>query len=344
MKRIMTLLLLLAAGCTAALAWPLSSTGDVKITVDGAAFSDIKGTTWQQLYWSFPAAGFASAETLGQRLSRFRTVIKLKDSSGVTVLDEGWNTMATMPKEAELRRKSYLRLDQIDARSLRPGTYWLSFSVTDLVGGETGQLETGLTVPVIRTDRPSLSQIELCTDVRPDSVEKRFRKGGLRVMPNPGHIFTESVDIAYYYFEIYGLADTAGTRLRVSYNSDNDSISGTIVDEPLAGAGKQTVRVGGVKLADLPEGGYLLWARLLDDHGRPLAAASSGFAIKRNPMAAMPGSDAMLDEQAAMVKQGGSNWSPMPARWIPTASWIPWGGGNSCASSGKPATPTPRLR
>ena len=305
MRRTIALLFLLltAAGCC--LAWPLSSHGDIGFTVDGAAFADTKGTVWQQLYWSIPAGSFAPFETLGTRMTRFRTVVRLSDSAGSPVLNEDWKNMAPMPSEVELRKKNYLRLDQIDARSLRPGAYHLSFGITDLVSAKSGTLETDIMVPAIRTDRPALSQIELCTDIRADSAETHFRKGGLRAVPNPGRIFTEAATVAYYYFEVYGLSGSAGTRLRVSYNTANDSVSGTVVDETLSTAAAQAAKTGGVKLDDLPQGDYQLWAQLLDGHGHPLAAASADFTIKRNPMAVMPGTERMQEEQTAMEKEAG---------------------------------------
>ncbi|MDI6739144.1 MAG: GWxTD domain-containing protein [Candidatus Edwardsbacteria bacterium] len=302
MKKIALLLVLLAAAGTGR-PWPRQSTGDVAFTVDGAAFSSGNGLAWQELYWSFPANGFAPVETLGQRLSRFRTVIIMADSAGVLALNETWNTTAPLPSESELKRKSLIRLDQIAVRSLKPGTYRLSFTITDLVSGRSGTLDAGIDVPAIRADRPAISQIELASEIRADSTEKRFRKGGLRVLPNPDRVFGDGA--AYYYFELYGLAEPADKRLKISYNSDNDSIAGIVVNETLNDVKGQAVKTGGFKIDDMPDGGYQLWAQILDDRGRPLASSSAPFIIRRSPMAAMPGADKILEQQESLLRQGG---------------------------------------
>lgn len=285
-------------------AWPLQSAGDVAFTVDGAAFSSGDGLVWQELYWSFPANGFASVETLNLRLSRFRTAISLTDSAGAVRLSEDWNTVAPMPSAAELKRKNLVRLDQIGVRNLKPGSYRLSFSITDAVSGRQGTLDAGIVVPTIPAGRPALSQIELASEIKPDSTEKRFRKGALKVLPNPVRIFGEGSAV-YYYFEIYGLVNPAGNRLKVSYISDNDSTTGIVAVDSLDGIRGQAVRTGGFELEGMPDGGYQLWAQLVDKQDRLLAATSASFRIARNPLAAMPGAGSILVEQQALQKQGG---------------------------------------
>ncbi len=293
--------LLLAA---AAAAWPLHSTGDIQFTVDGAAFSSGGGLTWQELYWSFPAGGFEPAETLGQRVSQFRTVITLADSGGALSLNESWITTAPLPAAAELKRKHLVRLDQIGARGLRPGAYRLRFAITDLVSGRSGELDAAVAVPEFRDGRPSVSQIQLASDIRADSGDTRFRKGGLRVMPNPGRLFGEGGGL-YYYLELYGLSGLAGGRLRVSYKSDDDSVAGVILSEALAAGEPSAVRTGGFTIDDMPDGGYQLWVQLSDGRDRILAASAAPFTVKRNPLAAVAGAGRMLEEQAELQKQGG---------------------------------------
>ena len=295
--------MLLAAG--ACRAWPLQSAGEIPFTVDAAAFADADGRTWQQFYWSCAAGAFAPQDTLGQRRSQFRTAVQLRDSAGALVVNEGWNSVAGYPSAVELKKRSLVRLDQLDCRGLRPGRYQLLFTITDLVSRRSGAVEADVAVPAIDSGRPGISQIELASDVRPDTTGQRFRKGGLRVVPNPSHLFTESAPNAYYYLELYGLQHPAGLRLKISYSADNDSASGTVVDEDLTGSASQDIRVGGIKLDELPAGGYRLWAQLADAQSRPLATATTAFAIKRDPLALMPGSEKMVAEQAAMEEAGG---------------------------------------
>jgi GWxTD domain-containing protein len=220
------------------------------------------------------------------------------------VLNESWNTTAPLPSPAEFKRKSLVRVDQIGARSLRPGPYRLVFSITDLASGRTGSIDAGIVVPAILTDRPALSQVELASEVKPDPAEKRFRKGALRVLPCPTRVFGDGSTI-YYYVELYGLRDPAGKRLKISYGSDSDSAVVVVANEPLDSAGVQAVRTGGFRVDDMPDGGYQLWIQLLGDRGRLLASSSAGFGVKRDPLAAMPGAGRIIDEQEALQKQGG---------------------------------------
>jgi GWxTD domain-containing protein len=294
----------LLALAAAAAGWPLASSGDIPFVVDGAAFSSGNGQTWQELYWSCPANAFAPVETSAQRLSRFRTTITLADSAGGSVLNESWSTTAPLPTDAELKRKSIVRLDQIGCRGLRPGPYRLTFSITDLANGRSGLVDQVIAVPAIPGDRPALSQIQLASEIAPDSTGQRFRKGGLRVTPNPDRAYSPGGAL-YYYFELYGLAQAAGQQLTITYNSDNDSVTGTVHNETLDGIGRQAVRTGGFRIDEMPAGAYQLWAQLKDAAGRRLAVASAGFSVRHDPLAATPQAGLMRDEQEALQRQGG---------------------------------------
>lgn len=303
MRHVMTGTVLLALAAAAA-GWPLAATGEIPFVVDGAAFSSGGGLTWQEFYWSCPANAFAPAETSVQRLSKFRTAIVLADSAGTAVLNESWVTTAPLPAEAELQRKAMVRLDQIGCRGLRPGPYRLTFTITDVANGRSGRVDEVIAVPAIPGDRPALSQIQLASEIVPDSTGQRFRKSNLRVSPNPDHRYGDG-GVVYYYLELYGLTGEAGQQLTISYNSEDDSVTGIVLSEALAGADRQAVRTGGFRIDEMPAGDYQLWAQLKDATGRRLAVTSAGFSVRRDPFAPTAQAGLMRDEQAALQQQGG---------------------------------------
>lgn len=284
-------------------AFPLKSKGALEFWVDGASFASDSGHTWQEIYWSIKADDFTAMDTLGRKMARFRTEILLKDQRGNLMLNEGWNSLSPMPTEQMLKQKDMVMLDQIEARRLKPGSYHLIMSITDLAGEKQGAVDTIFDVPGY--GNLSISNIELSSGIAVDSSQSRFKKGSLTVKPWPSRAFDDEL---YYYYEIYNLAaatDTLNKRyLRVLYFSEKDPAQKIISNKEISSSSGQLSDYGGMITDDLPEGRYRLRAQLIEGSGI-LASAYANFEITHPGLILLAEKEKITEEIAQMARDGG---------------------------------------
>ncbi|GEM_PF-2317814 len=291
-------------------ALPARSEGQLEFWVDGSAFASREGNAWQEIYWSFSPLGLKAKDSLGQGLARFQTTVRLADSTDHAVLSEQWTTTAPMPDTATIRRRSMIWLDQIEGRNLAPGSYTLSLTIDDLVGGQQGRIKTVLTVPGFPAGAIAMSQIELASEIAIDSTSAKFRKGDLRIRPKPDRTFgTRTLEQLCYYVEVYGLPqDLAPARsllFMVGYSRAGDETLHVLSIERLQGRGGSATRYGTIGLADLSPGYYRLQLQVTDTACAVLASAQANFKVERDMMEIPPEQRALLEEQMAMEREGG---------------------------------------
>jgi len=288
-------------------AFPLKSKGALEFWVDGASFASDSGQAWQEIYWSLRASDFTAMDTLGRKMARFRTEIMLKDQKGTLVLNEGWNSLSPMPTEQMMKQKDMVMLDQIEARRLKPGSYHLIMTISDLAGKKQGTIDTTFDVPDF--SMLSISQIELSSGISVDSAKSRFRKGSLTVKPWPGRAFDDGL---YYYYEIYNLAAAADTLnkryLRVLYFSEKDPAQKIISNKEISSSSGQLSDYGGMRTDDLPEGRYRLRAQLIEGSS-VLASSYANFEITHPGMVMLAEKEKIAAEIGQMMLDGGDYYS-----------------------------------
>jgi GWxTD domain-containing protein len=284
-------------------AFPIKSKGALDFWVDGASFASDSGQTWQEIYWSIRAGDFTARDTLGRKMALFRTEILLKDQKGALVLNEGWNSLSPLPTEQMLKQKDMVLLDQVEARRLKPGSYNLLMTITDLAGEKQGMVDTIFDVPGYGD--LGLSHIELSSGIAVDSIPGRFKKGSLTVKPWPSRVFDDEL---YYYYEIYNLAAAADTLnkryLRVLYFSEKDPAQKIISHKEIASNPGPLSDYGGLRIDDLPEGRYRLRAQLIQG-SRILANSYANFEITHPGMIMLAEKEKIAGEIAQMERDGG---------------------------------------
>lgn len=299
---LLPLLAVLAAFPVISQAFPLKSKGALEFWVDGASFAGDNGNVWQEFYWSFKPEEFATKETLAGRVAKFRTVILLRDMSGKVFLDEGWNTVSPVPSDEVLKQRGMVMIDQIEAKSLKPGKYHLTFSITDLLNNKNGSVDT--TLDISGYSGTKVSNIEMSSVVYEDTAATKFKKGTMVVKPWPIRVFPDEV---YYYYEGYNLpenTDTTNKRyIRIAYYSDADPSLKLLAKKDITSFTGRFSDNGGFKVTDLAEGGYHLKIQIIDSTG-VLAGEVANFAVKRSPLQNIPMAKQVQDEMQAMIADG----------------------------------------
>ncbi len=285
-------------------AFPFKSRGALEFWVDGASFSSDSGRAWQEIYWSLRADDFTAMDTLGRKMARFRTEILLKDRLGNRALSEGWNSLSPMPTEQMMKQKDMVMLDQIEARSLKPGSYHLTMTITDLAGGKQGLVDTTFAVPGY--EKLSISNIELSSGIAVDSSHSRFRKGSLTIKPWPSRAFDDEL---YYYYEIYNLAATADTLnkryLRVSISSIDSPFVRILTNRNISLITGRFSDHGSYRISDIIKGDYILKIQLIDTTGI-IITTSSQFSVVHHLLGNLFSDDKINRKIEAMMHEGGN--------------------------------------
>ncbi|MBI4726518.1 GWxTD domain-containing protein [candidate division TA06 bacterium] len=302
-------LAMLLAVFSLAQGWPLFSDGTIKFWVDGTAFAGDGGRTWQEIYWSLPVKDFVIKQNAGQRTISYKTVIQLRDFSGKLFLNEDWISNLNVPTVQEIERRDLAIQDLIVANNLNPGDYSLKFMVSDLNGGNIGTLDREINVPFLNPGNPSISQIQVASDIYLDSAKTRFTKGKLQIKPHPSREFGEAYGNLYYYFEVYRpVLDTIGKGrfVQISLNSTSQPVINNIANNDITERNGQIIQTGGVNLDSFPDGLYILKARLKDGAGKLLAYSQAGIKINRKSLTEITGvGDKLEEEIQALLKEGG---------------------------------------
>jgi len=179
-----------------------------------------------QFYFSFDIGQFRAQENfvlLELYYSIFRNYLKFVPDENVR--------KATFTFKAEIwQNDSLLALDQwsnvnhVDSLeqitpgqklfgmgyfAVKPGTYLLKVSLTDINSGYEAKKEQSITIDPISTDKLTISDIELAAQIKPGAENSRFYKNGYIVIPNPDHFYGTGMPMLMFYSEIYNLCDAA---------------------------------------------------------------------------------------------------------------------------------------
>ena len=102
--------------------------------------------------------------------------------------------------------------------TLPPGAYRLEVKAQDRLRGRTGAYRQQVVVEPYGEERLQISDLELAWQVASESVDSRFNKGELNVVPLPSRTYRKGQSV-FVYYEIYNLSkDEFGrTRYNVSY-------------------------------------------------------------------------------------------------------------------------------
>ncbi len=184
----------------------------------------------------------------------------IQDLEGDTVESRKWE-VATTIGTAEEKNINYRIIDVLGT-TLKPGNYFLKFSVQDLNSKKEGISEINLNVPDFSAKGLMLSQIELAYNIEPETLTTKFTKGARKIMPNPSDLFTQRGQMLYFYAEAYNLAFRNGL-------GDNYSLSFDVLDENgeklkefgtqvLEKPGTSAVIMSGINISTLARGNYKL--------------------------------------------------------------------------------------
>lgn len=181
-------------------------------------------------------------------------------------------------------KNSQAQLVDLAKFGLSPGGYILAISLMDLNSGKTGIYKYKFSVIDYKTGAEETSDLALCSDIRHDSSEGRFNKGGYRIIPQPGNSFKMGRDI-YFYYELYNVKHSPAEprMLRVRHlifpKKGNKAMSSQAM---LIRAGSETMALAsGIATGDLSAGDYILVVEIGDQNNGKLKNIATSFRIHK---------------------------------------------------------------
>ncbi len=130
--------------------------------------------------------------------------LALKDQRGDLVKEKSWQIGNLVVDTAKVSGSDAQLIDVL-GDTLPAGTYSLELKALDLNSNKTGVKKTQILVPDFKGDSLQLSDIQLALDLKEDTIEVKFNKSGMKVLPNPRREYISKEEMLYLYAEVYNL-------------------------------------------------------------------------------------------------------------------------------------------
>lgn len=235
-----------------------------------------KAEVW--ISYSIPLGEIVYEEATGRGFLN-RSIVIFDENMAEVSRDE---TVLTPEPPGEQIKNSQAQLIDLAKFGLLPGGYSMAISLMDLNSGKTGIYKYKFSVIDYKTGAEETSDLVLCSDIRHDSTEGRFNKGGYRIIPQPGKSFKKGRDI-YFYYELYNVKHSPAEprMLRVRHLIYPKKGNKGMSSQPmLIRAGSETLALAsGIATTDLPAGDYILVVEISDQNNGKLKNVATSFRI-----------------------------------------------------------------
>ncbi|RQV98151.1 GWxTD domain-containing protein [bacterium] len=257
--------------------------GEIPFEMDVAQFHAGDGWSYLEVYFSMSRSGISHVQTGSRFEGRLETNIRIMKVD--SVLNEKKDTLVD-PVDDLKELEAGLRVFNVYSFYLKPGVYKIRFQSTDLNTGQSGWIERPLSVSAFSDDSLTLSDIQLASQIRPDTTRSAFLKNGYTVIPNASAIYGIEQPILYYYMEIYGLSPLAAGRdsiytvLATIEDTDGKTVKRDAFKQKIR-RGASLLDVGKLHVAGLRSGTYKLVLAVTDSGVAKSVTAEKPFVVYR---------------------------------------------------------------
>jgi GWxTD domain-containing protein len=230
----------------------------IPLSVDYASFRGTENQIYFEIYFSFNQnylqytlhdSGFSAEYFASAEIGREDSIYFQNFERKVSLIDS-MNEIS-----------NYRKFLSIFTFTLDSGNYFATIKMKDLHSGGAGEYFLDFEVLPIPSENLSLSSIQLCSYIKPDTSKGEFQKNSFLTIPNPDNSYSINQPVIYYYTELYNLdynEEKPGHYRLLSYITDLD---GNIIKEypekVITKPGPSAVLVGGHNLITLPSSTYI---------------------------------------------------------------------------------------
>ncbi len=241
-------------------------TGFIPLSLDHALFRGAGNQVYLEIYLSFYETYLQYLPREGQLTAEYFAAAEIIQDDSI------------------LTRKIDRRISQIDSLTqpnryrkflnvfgfyLQPGMYAAKVQVQDLNSNKMGEYIFEFQTTHFATDTLSLSDIQLCSRLAPDTARGEFQKNSYLTIPNPENTYSIGSPILYYYAELYNLKYATPETGSYSVHCTISDLDGSTIKEypkkEIKKPGESAVLVGGYNVVTLDNATYLLNLAVRDD-------------------------------------------------------------------------------
>jgi GWxTD domain-containing protein len=166
--------------------------------------------------------------------------------------------------------------------SIPKGEYSLKVVVQDLNDKTNSKTITdNLVIVPVDEKAAVLSDVQLASNIIREDADKSsiFYKSGMEIIPNPAMLYTNTMPIIHYYFEIYNVGAGDGAKayklVKTLFNSAGKSIITS--NKIIASKGNNAVEIGNINMSKYPTDNYNLEIALVDTVSKKAVVTSKRF-------------------------------------------------------------------
>lgn len=239
--------------------------GAISFDVDVARFQASEGWTYVEIYYAIPRDGLEYRAVEDQFKAQFEIGANIIVGDSVVAQKAQQSVDVTDSLEAIQEGQFFYNVFSF---YLKEGSYKLRARITDLWQDKGGWIDYNLDIPAYADGDFSVSDIQVATNILPDTAKTIFTKNGFRVIPNPKCMYGIEIPMLFYYSEVYGLSALgAGDSSYTVYGTirdSNDNVVKTLASKKRLRSGSSVVEVGRINVATLASGTYRLVLDIAD--------------------------------------------------------------------------------
>ncbi|MCX7785171.1 MAG: GWxTD domain-containing protein [candidate division WOR-3 bacterium] len=254
-----------------------------QLSVDWAAFNYSQGLSLVEVYYSCPYNIFHYKTKNDTISAQYRGSFYLKSINTPESIIDNFERRAIISSFEDAQKRDMMLVDGFGFFA-RPGPYWFRLTLEDAIS--TLIFTDTITVPNFE-QAPALSDVELASSIKPDTLGGKFCKQGLRIIPNPSGKFGQHYELMYVYVEGYNLIDDTlpyefTYRILTIDNDSKQSIIKTFPTEIKKKSGSSFAYAFALSTKGLKPGSYLLEIQLKDNTSNQTASSRKVFSISGN--------------------------------------------------------------
>jgi hypothetical protein len=173
------------------------------------------------------------------------------------------------------------------------GAYESAVEIKDAATRKIGVYKKPIVLADYRGDDLMVSGIKLATDIKPSDDEGAFIRNGLRISPNPSHLY-QSGQLVYVYYELYNLQQddvgetqyetlyevtAQGAVLRDRSQPTAEEEQSVLLSYDASGLSREDRQFTGLDTGMLAPGEYKLTLVVTDHHSGLRASRTTSFVV-----------------------------------------------------------------
>ncbi|MEO0091837.1 MAG: GWxTD domain-containing protein [candidate division WOR-3 bacterium] len=174
-----------------------------QLFVDWASFNYGQGLAFVEVYYSCPYNVFRYQVKNETIATQYQGSFYLKSVNTPESIVDNFERRAIIPSFEDAQKRDMMLVDGFGFFA-RPGDYWFRLTLKDAIS--TLSFTDTIAVPNFEQN-PALSDIELASSIKSDTLGGKFCKQGLQIIPNPSGKFGQHYELMYVYVEGYNLVD-----------------------------------------------------------------------------------------------------------------------------------------